>query len=101
MHGVERSMRQLTGRDVSNGTAVIVEGAGWVLLLSATSLPYRWLGGVLIVAGIVTWGWPELRTSIAALRERDARHHGSPSGKSEAVEQGDEADEAFGGTRTR
>ena len=93
-------MRQLTGRNLSNGIAVIGEGAGWVLLLGATSLRYRWLGGVLIVAGIVAWGWPELRTSMAALRERDARHRGSPAGKSEAVEQADAADEAQGGTRT-
>ena len=95
-HRVERRMRHLTERGVTTGVAVILEGAGFVLLLGATSLRYRWLGGVLIVVGMFAWGWSELRTSIAALRARDARPlgHGSPpTGKGEAVEQGVEADE--------
>jgi hypothetical protein len=59
----------MTKREWSIAASVAVETCGWVLIATG-----HWLAGALLVAaGILPWGIPGIRSTIASERARDER----------------------------
>ena len=54
------------------GQSIGLEMAGCMFLFGATTLPYRILGGLLLVVGIIPWFLPVVREAIAKGKQRDA-----------------------------
>ncbi len=69
----EGMRKSWTGSDTRGALAFAAEAAGFAFLFAASSLPYKAIGGLLVVAGIFLWGGPRIREAIARERVRANR----------------------------
>ncbi len=95
-HSSESAGRSWTRHDTRGALAFAAEVAGWAILVWGSPLPYKALGGLLVLVGFFLWGGPSIREAIARERARANRRNDRPpgGGSEQVVEQEDAPDEA-------